>query len=498
MLFNSIHFLFFFPIVTLSYFALPHKIRWIWLLICSYYFYMAWNPTYAMLMLTSTAITYLSGYLISWSDQKENRRRAELEKKMWVALSFGSNLAILFFYKYLDFALLNVNRILSLIGISAIHHEFDIILPVGISFYTFQALSYTMDVYRSDIKAERNFGKYALFVSFFPQLVAGPIERSKNLLQQLHERHYFNSNQVKNGLLLMMWGLFQKIVIADRIAGIVDAVLNEYHLYSGISLMFAMVLFAVQIYCDFSGYTDIAIGAAQVMGFQLMENFRQPYFSSSIKEFWQRWHISLSTWFKDYLYIPLGGSRCSKLKYYRNLLITFLVSGLWHGASWNYVIWGGLHGVYQIVGDATKPFREKLYRKLKIRTDTYSFKLGQIFVTFVLVTFAWLFFRAPSASVAIDILYQIYDQMKIETLLSLNTYLLCTDIQEFMGIMAAVFVLIIADAGRAFWGVNFRNVLEKQNFLFRWIAYFIGIFILLRFGVYGADYAQTQFIYFQF
>jgi len=333
MLFNSAEFLIFFPIVVLTYFLIPHKIRHIWLLVCSYFFYMCWNPKYALLMATSTIITYASGVLI----EKYYERR-----KLWVGLSFVSNLSILFFFKYFDFALNNINQLLEYLGVSVITTTFDVVLPVGISFYTFQALSYTMDVYRGEIKAQKNLAKYALFVSFFPQLVAGPIERSGNLLNQIDERHTFDCDRVKRGLLLMAWGFFEKLMIADRAAILVNQIYGNYENYGSVALILATLAFAVQIYCDFSGYSDIAIGAAQVMGFSLMQNFRQPYFSLSIAEFWRRWHISLSTWFRDYLYIPLGGSRCSKIKKYRNLMVTFMVSGLWHGSSWNYVIWGGV------------------------------------------------------------------------------------------------------------------------------------------------------------
>ena len=236
----------------------------------------------------------------------------------------------------------NVNAMLAQFNFELIQPAFDVVLPVGISFYTFQALSYTVDVYRKDIYAEKNILKYALFVSFFPQLVAGPIERSKNLLIQFNKEHHFDYNRVKNGLLLMLWGFFMKLVIADRVAMVVDQVYNNYTQYAGFEIAIATVFFAIQIYCDFGSYSNIAIGAAQVMGFTLMENFRQPYFSKSVAEFWRRWHISLSSWFRDYLYIPLGGNRKGKVLKYINLMIVFLTSGLWHGASWHFVVWGGL------------------------------------------------------------------------------------------------------------------------------------------------------------
>lgn len=334
MLFNSIDFLIFFPIVISFYFFISKKIRYIWLLVASYYFYMGWNPKYAILLGISTVITYFGSIFI----EKHNHKRTIL------TLCIVLNLMILCFFKYWNFMFENLYAGLNLLGMKTAKRHFDIVLPVGISFYIFQALSYIVDVYRGEIKAEKNILKYALFVSFFPQLVAGPIERSSKLLlqvQKVAEIQLFNYKRITQGLIIMLWGYFLKIVIADRISIFVDNVYNAYYLYGSIELILATIGFAIQIYCDFSGYSTIAIGAAQVMGFELMENFNTPYFARSIREFWQKWHISLSSWFKDYVYIPLGGSRCSKIKGCVNVMITMLLSGLWHGASWSYVIWGG-------------------------------------------------------------------------------------------------------------------------------------------------------------
>ena len=333
MLFNSLEFLLFFPAVCLCYYVIPYRVRYLFLLACSYFFYMCWNPQYALLMLTSTVITYASGLLIDSADKVTDEKQRIRRKKLYVALSFVSNLAILFFFKYFDFAADSVVRILSMAGIEARVPAFDVILPVGISFYTFQALSYTVDVYRKDIYAERNFLKYALFVSFFPQLVAGPIERSKNLLIQINEKHKFEFERVRSGLLLMLYGYFQKVVLAEYLAVVVDSVYNTYTERTGFQLMIATIFFAFQIYCDFGSYSNIAIGAAKVMGFRLMENFNTPYFAVSVADFWRRWHISLSTWFRDYLYVPLGGNRRGRVRKWFNLMVVFLASGLWHGAS---------------------------------------------------------------------------------------------------------------------------------------------------------------------
>ena len=486
MLFNSFHFLIFFPIVTLIYFLIPYRARWIWLLITSYYFYMCWNSKYAILIATSTLITYLSGILISNSKDK---------KKLWVALSFISNLSILFFFKYFDFAIENINIILNKLNISLITPSFDVLLPVGISFYTFQALSYTVDVYRGDVKPEKNLGKYALFVSFFPQLVAGPIETSKHLLDQFNHDYDFDYDRVKSGLLLMLWGFFQKLVIADRIAIVVNTVYNNYTNYSGFTLIVATVLFAFQIYCDFSSYSDIAIGCARVMGFELMQNFNKPYFSKSIAEFWRRWHISLGGWFRDYLYIPLGGSRHGKLKKYRNIMIVFLTSGLWHGAGWGFIVWGFLHGFYQIVGDLLKPAREYFIDKLNINRNGFFHRLSQIVIVFILVDFAWIFFRANTFGDAIGIIKNMF-VFNPWVLFDGSLYNLGLDQKDFIVGILAIFVLIIVSLLRR--NTSLINLIGKQSIIVRWVFYFTFLYSILIFGIYGPGYAAQQFIYFQF
>ena len=486
MLFNSFHFLIFFPIVTLIYFLIPYTIRWIWLLITSYYFYMCWNPRYAILIATSTLITYLSGILISNSKDR---------KKLWVALSFISNLGILFFFKYFDFAIENINIVLNKLHISLITPSFDVLLPVGISFYTFQALSYTVDVYRGDVKPEKNVGKYALFVSFFPQLVAGPIETSKHLLDQFNHNYDFDYDRAKSGLLLMLWGFFQKLVIADRIAIVVNTVYNNYTDYSGFTLIVATVLFAFQIYCDFSSYSDIAIGCARIMGFELMQNFNRPYFSKSIAEFWRRWHISLGGWFRDYLYIPLGGSRHGKLKKYRNIMIVFLTSGLWHGAGWGFIIWGFLHGFYQVVGDLLKPTREYFIDKFNINKNGFWHRLCQIITVFILVDFAWIFFRANTFSDAIGIIKNMF-VFNPWVLFDGSLYNLGLDQKDFIVGILAIFILIIVSLLRR--NTRLINLIGNQNIIVRWIFYFTFLYSILIFGIYGPGYEAQQFIYFQF
>ena len=404
MLFNSFDFLLFFPLVCLLYFLIPVKLKNYWLLAASYYFYMCWNAKYALLLLFSTAATFLSGLAMerikaqSWDEGRER-----WYKNLVVAACFAVNIGILFFFKYCNYCLSLLGRLLSVVGIGLSVPAFDIILPVGISFYTFQALSYTMDVYRNDIYAEKNFFRYALFVSFFPQLVAGPIERSKNLLHQLAEPKCFDFDSAKRGLLLMLWGYFMKLVLADRIAIFVDSVYTEGLPYGGWYLIVATVLFAFQIYCDFAGYSTIAIGAAKILNIQLMENFDAPYLSTSVAEFWRRWHISLTSWFKDYLYIPLGGRRKGTARKYLNKMIVFLVSGLWHGANLTFVVWGGLNGAFQIIGEMLQPVRDRLVRALNIDRRCISHRLFKLLITFALVDFTWIFFRADSVSQGIEI-----------------------------------------------------------------------------------------------
>ena len=497
MLFNSYNFLIFFPIVVLLYFLIPHKVRYIWLLVASYYFYMCWNAKYALILLFSTAVTFASGLLIDKANKINDEKKKSKQKKIFVALSFIINLSILFLFKYFDFAVANINKILKVLHITVLNPSFDVILPVGISFYIFQALSYTMDVYRKDVKAEKNFLKYALFVSFFPQLVAGPIERSKNLLEQIYEKHYFDFQRVKDGILLMIWGFFQKIVIADRVAIVVDTIFNKFPTYSGMYIVVGVILFAFQIYCDFAGYSMIAIGAAKVMGFKLMENFNSPYMAMSVSEFWRRWHISLSTWFRDYLYIPLGGNRKGKIRKYINLMIVFLVSGLWHGASWSYVVWGGLNGLFQIIGDLLKKPRDFLVRKLHLNREAASHKIYKIITTFTLINFTWIFFRASRLKVALRMIKSIFTVYNPWIFFNESLYKLGLNRKEFQFMIISIIILIIADFIK--WkGHSVREWVYKQERWFRWAFYIVSILTVLVFGIWGPAFSESAFIYFQF
>lgn len=494
MVFNSLDFLIFFPIVVLVYFIIPRKIRYIWLLVASYYFYMCWNAEYALLIGVSTIITYLSGLCLSYL--KKNPLR-----KLVVALSFISNLGILVFYKYFDFILENINLILEKLNVQLVSNPFDIILPVGISFYTFQALSYTVDVYRKEIEAEKNPLKYALFVSFFPQLVAGPIERSKNLLNQIKhmdKMKLWNYDRVANGVIMMVWGMFQKMVIADRVSIFVDAVYDNLHAVGTMETVFAAVGFSIQIFCDFAAYSTIAIGAAKVMGFELMENFDTPYFATSIKDFWRRWHISLSTWFRDYLYIPMGGNRKGKFRKYFNLMVTFFVSGLWHGASWNYVVWGGLHGFYQVIGEVTEPVRKKLTKVMKVNTEVFSYKLGQILFTFSLTTLTWVFFRAETIEEALYFFKRMFTVWNPWVFFNEGLYKFGLDRVEVNILFSALVVMLLVELLKYIKKEVVSDFLMKQNLWFRWIIVIAMVISCVVYGEYGINFDSNQFIYFQF
>lgn len=498
MLFNSIEFLIFFPIAAAIYFVIPSKIKHLWLLAASYYFYMFWNVKYALLILTSTIFTYLSGLLIEKIKHSGKDISKQRKWKKWVvAGSFIANLGILFFFKYVNFAFQIMAGMFSVLHVEWKVPAFDIMLPVGISFYTFQALGYTMDVYRDEICAEKNFIRYALFVSFFPQLVAGPIERSKNLLKQLAVPKKFCFEDAREGYLLMLWGFFLKVVLADRIAIFVDTVYGDYHTYAGIYLMVATILFAVQIYCDFSGYSIIAMGAAKILGIQLMENFDAPFLSTSVAEFWGRWHISLASWLKDYLYIPLGGSRKGKARKYINEMIVFLVSGLWHGAQFTFVVWGILNGLYQVLGEILMPVRKRLAAFLHWNRESLGHKLLCMVGTFILVDFSLLFFRAPRLKEAFAIIRCMVQVRNPWVLFDGSLYTCGLDEKNFTLMILAVFVLLFADICKA-KAIKIREVIIRQDGWFRWLLISCTITAILLFGIWGPSFDQASFIYFQF
>lgn len=494
MLFNSDEFLLFFPIVVILYFIIPQRIRTLWLLICSYFFYMCWNAKYALLLLFSTLVTYVGGLLLEKIKQKtSNIPHGLIMQKFVLFAAISANLLILVFFKYTNFLINLINNISNAVHINCNLSQIDIILPVGISFYIFQALGYLIDVYRDDIYAEKNLIKYALFVSFFPQLVAGPIERSKNLLKQLDGKATFDYKRIRSGLLTMLWGLFLKLVIADRCSIIVNAVYSSYDNFNGLPLIVANILFAIQIYCDFMGYSTIAIGSAKVLGVNLMNNFSQPYFATSIKDFWRRWHISLSTWFRDYVYIPLGGNRCSKVRNYLNIFITFMISGLWHGANLTFVVWGIIHGIYQILEDMLKPFIIKINTKFNLDWNRTYLKTVRIVKTFILADIAWVFFRAETLKSAIQILVKSLkitskNESFINMLNSVNF-----DVRNNCILIVAILILLLSSI------LNERKIyiidwISSKHFVIRYAIYW-GICILI---ILSLDIGGEQFIYFQF
>ncbi|WP_288883544.1 MBOAT family O-acyltransferase [Pedobacter panaciterrae] len=459
MLFNSVQFIFFFITVTTLFYVLPHKFRWMLLLLSSCYFYMAFVPIYILILGFTIVIDYFAGIYIENSSGHK--------RKVFLIVSLIANISVLCVFKYYNFINDNIGSVFPYLAI---------LLPIGLSFHTFQAMSYTIEVYRGNQKAERNFGIYALFVMFYPQLVAGPIERPQNLLHQFHEKHEFSLERVSSGLKQMLIGFLKKLVIADRIGIYVDTIYNNSATQSGQSLACATVFFAFQIYCDFSAYSDIAIGAARVIGFDLMKNFNRPYLATSVSQFWRRWHISLSTWFKDYVYIPLGGSKVkSKVLVYRNLLIVFLISGLWHGANWTYVVWGALNGVLLII--------ESMIPKSSKRDNMIKTGLKTIF-TFSLICITWVFFRASNISDAISILGKIirFEGPFYPGNPKDHFYYAC------VAIMALMFFEFITE-----YKPHLYKLLPN-NLVTRYCYYTLIAMIIMLFGV----FSEGQFIYFQF
>jgi alginate O-acetyltransferase complex protein AlgI len=488
MLFNSIQFLLFFPIVTILYFVLPHKLRWIMLLVSSCIFYMSFIPKYILILAFTITIDYFVGVILERIDTGR--------KKIFLVISILSNIGILFVFKYFNFFNSNFGRIADFFHINYPIQSLKIILPIGLSFHTFQSLSYIIEVYRGKQKAEKNFGIFALYVMFYPQLVAGPIERPQNLLWQFHERHYFDFNRVTEGLKLMLWGFFKKIVIADRLAVFVSHIYGAPENYKGMQLIIATVFFGFQIYCDFSGYSDIAVGAGKVMGFDMMTNFDRPYLSKSIAEFWRRWHISLSTWFKDYVYIPMGGNRVSKPRRYFNLFITFMLSGLWHGASWTYIFWGGINGLYQVVSLITKDIRNKVVKIIRLDKLPAFHNAIKIVITFSLTMFAWIFFRAANIHQALYITkYMFVDTFNIDNVRSVINIAqsIATFKKEGLLISFAliVFLTVIEIVQRK---VVIRQAIDSKLKYAGWLVYYAGILTIIILG----QFSKAQFIYFQF
>ena len=463
MLFNSIQFILFFVVVTILYFDLPHRFRWLLLLIASCYFYMAFKPVYIAILGFTIVVDYFAGILIEQS--KGNR------KKVFLIASLIANIGVLGTFKYWNFINQNITDLLGLSGAENPLPFLDILLPVGLSFHTFQAMSYTIEVYRGHQNAERHFGIYSLYVMFYPQLVAGPIERPQNLLHQFREEHTWNVDRFRKGFSQMLWGFFKKVVIADRLSVFVNEVYGDWSHMSGANLWLAVVFFSFQIYCDFSGYSDIAIGSARIMGFDLMTNFNKPYFARSVEEFWKRWHISLSTWFRDYLYIPLGGNRHGVLRRYVNLTIIFLVSGIWHGAGWNFMLWGALHAAFVVV--------ELVYRSRFGKAMIPDFV--KMILTFFVVSIAWIFFRTPSTEQSFGIIKLLFGGTDFGVISSsaMNS-------AEIILSVLLILVLLIIEKMDLRLRLNSTWSFAMMSSVVIFVIYLLGVF------------NQEQFIYFQF
>ena len=487
MLFNSLEFLIFFPSVTLLYFILPHKFRWAFLLIASCIFYMFFIPSYIFILIFTILIDFFAAIFIAKS---EGRKR-----KIFLIISIVSTCLVLIIFKYFNFFNSNIALMAKYFGWNYPIQSLRLVLPIGLSFHTFQSLSYVIEVYWGRQKVEKHIGIYALYVMFFPQLVAGPIERPQNLLHQFYEKHEFEYGRVINGLKLMVWGMFKKVVIADRIAPFVDKVYNNPSNFKGLPIIIATVLFAIQIYCDFSGYSDIAIGSAKVLGFNLMQNFNRPYFSKSITEFWQRWHISLSSWFRDYVYIPLGGNKVKLPRYVFNLFVTFLISGLWHGANWTFVIWGALNGLYIIIEKLIKRYGIRHLKRDKPFLNNFITKTLKVVYTFSLINFSWIFFRANNISDALYMVKNLFSNLKEWPT---SNYLLATissiDLKsyEFLKILIAILILLIVEMIQR--KVSVIKFINLKPLPIRWGIYIFSVIALLFFK----SFQNQQFIYFQF
>ena len=616
MIFNSLGFLVFFPIVILLYYIVPKGLQNLWLLFASYFFYMSWDPVYGILLFFITFMTYIAGLIIgidsnaAWRDPDEwGRISADFESKvskyhrniktepvtgkekakrtllvLMLCLIFG----ILGFFKYRDFLLVNLTGLFGKLGIGLQIETVSLVMPVGISFFTFQAAGYLIDVYREEIPSEKNFLRYALFVSFFPSILAGPIGRAHSLIPQYRRTRDFEWSRCTSGFMLMLWGFFLKLVIADRAAILVNNVYSNYHDMKGFAIVLATVIYAVEIYGDFCGYSIIATGAAEMLGIRFMENFDCPYFSVSVQDFWRRWHISLSSWFRNYLYFPLGGSRCNFLRRWFNVMVVFVVSGLWHGSQWSYIVWGGLNGLYQILGGILMPVRSQILRILgfdknvlslkknpamggsmkiysslvpttdvvtpwerisgdkededtasedsvraalrmssgeaswqteeairgHLRTGLFGIRKGEggvtfnsfimsllklirMLITFLLIDFAWLFFRAASLRDALQMIQRIGSDFGMSEFSLSRVYELGLNERNFWLLMICILILLFSDYVK-YHGGNIRKWILQRPMILREVIIAFSILFILIFGIWGNSYDASSFIYFQY
>ena len=493
MVFNSIDFLLFFPLFILIYYLIPTKCKRPCLLLASYYFYMSWNIKYIFFLIPLTLITFFLGISINYFEKKVISRSKTLIKKILLGTGCVSTMGLLFILKYSNFFLLSINRILSSFGLTFSVPEIDILLPVGISFYTFEALGYLIDVYRNKVDAEKNLINYSLFLSFFPTIMSGPIERADNLLRQLRIPAKLDVNNLKYGLLSFVWGLYLKLVLADNLSIIVNSIFSNWQERPGCESVLAIILFGIQIYCDFNGYSQMALGTAKMLGIDIINNFNAPYLAANIKDFWRRWHISLTSWFTNYLYISLGGNRKGKIRQYINTITVFGISGLWHGAGLNFVIWGILNGAYLVIYDIF----HSLTPPKALSSNTLGTKIGKRFLTFAAVDFAWLFFTMPSTSEAIRVISHIISNFHSYWFFSGSVLNCFSEIQSLFIFIVSLLILFIID-WITYCKKDFREIIFSQAGWCRWLIYLFFLFTIIIWGAYGGDHEQKSFIYFDF
>ncbi len=481
MLFNTEAYAIFFIGVALLFFRWPSQYRWVILLGASYFFYMWWEPDYIILILLSTAVDYYTGLQMGRLPDQPSRKK-------WLYLSLLVNLGLLATFKYFNFFADNWNSLSEIMGMPTHLPYSEWLLPVGISFYTFQTLSYTIEVYRGRIKPEKHLGVFALYVAFFPQLVSGPIERAQRLLPQLKKKIGFDYKRVKSGLLLMAWGLFKKAVIGDRLAVYIEPVFDNPYDHQGWPVVIAAIFFGIRVYCDLSGYSDMAIGAARIFGVDLMINFRRPFHATSIRDFWRRWHISLSTWFRDYLYIPLGGNRVVKWRWYFNLVLVFAAVGFWHGANWTFIGFGLIHAAYILIGDMTQLTRNRLDRALGWNRLPRINMIRQIVITFLLYSFSMLICRANNITEAFYLVGQLFPL----NLSQLNVPMYTQNLPDLLILLAALLIMEgvhILQSRRSVYGW-----LNALPFWVRWSIYILLAWMIFALGI----FEERAFIYFQF
>ena len=486
MLFNSSLFICYFIMICILYYLIPSRGKKGYLLIVSYVFYAFWNPLFLILLVAITAGTWLGAFLI-----QKNKKAAQL------AILVVAVFLPLFFFKYYHFTLYLMETLFGLFGKNVNFHKPDLVMPVGISFFTFQAVGYLIDVWREKVPVEKNFFSYALFLSFFPQQAAGPIGRAGQLLPQINKPRRFQYEQVLAGITYMLYGYFQKVLVADTIGAVVDGIYGSFREHNSVTLLLTTFLYSIEIYCDFAGYSNLALGAGKVLGFDLIQNFQAPYLALSVAEFWRRWHISLTTWFRDYLYFPLGGSRKGKLRQYLNIMIVFLVSGLWHGASLHYVVWGGINGAYQIIGRSLQPVRDQVCRWFDIDRNRFSHRLFKRITTFLLINFSWVFFRVEGTKESLYFFQSMLYNRNMNIQEMNDCFLPGTIPQIRILLLLSILVVFFVDL-YVYSEKKLAEGLVRQGAWLKILVYLILIFVVIIFGHYGSEFDASQFIYLQY